>query len=111
MLDRALEGAGVERVDLVYFLRAGITAWRDSDSGTLVEVTFRAAGLYSERIELRIHAVPSAERRHLNSVLSDALPLVAKWIRNAESGENVWRSCDHSLTLRSAGTAFQIDES
>jgi hypothetical protein len=111
MLDRALEDAGVERVDLVYFLRAGTTDWRDSDSGALIDVTFRARGEYSERIELRIHAVPSAQRRQCNAALLDALPHVARWIRNAETGENVWRSRDHALIVRWIGTALQIDES
>jgi hypothetical protein len=109
-LDAALSEAGVERVDLIYFLRAGIDDWQTSGSGALVAVTFRAKGTYSERVELRVHAVPSKRRQLLGAALTDALPQLARWIRNAETSENVWRSSDHALTIRWTNGAVVIDE-
>ena len=110
ILDAALRSAGVEHVDVVYFLRFGIGAWSATGAGKLVTVNFRAKGVYSERIELRVHAVPARRKQQLGNALTEVLPRVASWIRRAETSENVWRSADHVLTVRWTDGAVQIDE-
>jgi hypothetical protein len=111
LLDVALAEVGVEYLDVIYFVRAGIDGWRESDSAALLTVTFRAKGVYSERIELRVNAVPSERRQPLVAALTGVLPQMAQWIRSAETSENVWRSSDHALAIRWADGAVRIDES
>jgi hypothetical protein len=110
ILDPALRAVGVEHLDLVYFMRFGIDDWQETDEGSLLTVDFRAKGWLSERIELRVHAVPAEHKQQLGDALTEALPRVASWIRRAETGENVWRSADHTLVVRWTGGAVRIDD-
>jgi hypothetical protein len=97
-IDGSLRSHDVERVDLIYFLRGG-QHW-EHDNGRLVEACFRAAGDYSERLELRVFSVPSRLKAALAPVLLDGpLDEVAEWMATAFRNE-VWRSTDHALTLR-----------
>jgi len=109
-LDAALTNAGVEPLDLVYFLRAGIEKWKTNDP-SVVTVDFGApwARDTSERIEVRVHAVPSEVKPAVETALRNALPQIADWIREAERAENVWRSSDHTLVARWNGEALMID--
>jgi hypothetical protein len=112
LLDAALEAAGVEHVDLVYFLRAGVEDWHREGAGAVLTGTFRTATReLGQRIELRVHAIPAEHKVRINAALVPrALDRFAAWIRNAESGNDVWRSTDHELVARWDGKAMQIDE-
>jgi hypothetical protein len=103
-LDEALTGAGVEHVDLVYFLRWGGVAvrWTADPPHEVLRVEFHPSTRdYRERIELRILAVPAPIRAAVEAQLTSKLGIVAAWIRAAETSENVWRATDHSLVASS----------
>jgi hypothetical protein len=97
-LEAALTTAGVGQLDLVYFLRAGIREWQISATGQVLQIDFRAATRdWTERIELRIHAVPSTLKPAVRKALMPVLRTAAAWVRAAETSENVWRSTDHAF--------------
>jgi len=110
--DAALMDAGVENVDLVYFLRSGIREWHSTRSGELLRIDFRAAtGERGKRVEVRVHAVPAELRRTLEAALvPEVVARAAAWIRRAETSENVWRSADHAFAVRWDGTALLIED-
>jgi hypothetical protein len=95
----ALISRDAKRLDLMYFLRGG-QRWSD-DAGTIVDIQFRAAGDYSERLELRVFSVP----RHVKSAIASGiggneLVEIAEWIAVAGRADHPWRSMDHRLTVR-----------
>ena len=78
-LDAAFSNAGVESVDLVYFLRAGIKDWKAGDA-VLLNVEFRASTRdRSERIDVRVHAIPSDRNRAVEPAIPTALRRIAEW--------------------------------
>jgi hypothetical protein len=112
-LDAALTTAGVEHVDLLYFLRAGIKDWRGSASRKVLRVDFRAATRdYRPRLEIRVHAVPAEQRCAVEAALvPDVVARAAEWIRKSETSDNVWRSSDHALVVQWEGDAVSTDAS
>jgi hypothetical protein len=83
---------------MVYFLRAGTEKWGIDRGGEVLRVDFRAATRNcGEQIELRIHAVPAFARQPVEEALEDDLDAIVRWIRRAETSENVWRGSDHKL--------------
>jgi hypothetical protein len=110
VLDAALSEAGVESLDLVYFLRAGITDWKLGNA-VIMFVDYRAHSRDSgERIELRVHAVPANCKSEVASNVLAVLPRVAEWIRRAELAEIPWRSSDHALVARWRDDKVIIEE-
>ena len=111
MLDATLAAAGVQSVDLVYFLRAGIEEWNHG-AGVLLDVDFHARTRdRSDRVELRVRAMPSERKPVVAPTFSNALGRVAEWIRRAEVAGNAWRSSDHSLVVTWEGNALAFKES
>ena len=95
----ALISRDAERLDLMYFLRGG-QRWSD-DAGTVVDIQFRAAGDYSERLELRVFSVPHDLTSAVASgIRGNELEAIAGWIAVAGQADRPWRSVDHRLTLR-----------
>jgi hypothetical protein len=109
-LDAALSAEGVASLDLVYFLRAGILDWKRGDA-IVVRVDFRAqTNDLRERVELRVHAVPTDRKAEVQAKVMTALPRIAAWIRRAEVANNVWRSADHALVARWQDDALSFEE-
>jgi hypothetical protein len=108
-VDGSLRSHSVERVDLIYFLRGG-QRWLD-DSGHVVDVRFRAAGDYAERLELRVFSVPARLKAGIAAALLEGpLDEVGEWMANAVRSETPWRSSDHALTMRWIDGALHRDE-
>ena len=101
-VDAALAAAGVEHVDTIYFLRAGIRGWRTANSGDVLRVDFRAATPNEgRRVELRIHAVPGRLKQTVAAAtLPSALARACEWLRQAETSGNSWQSANHVVLVR-----------
>jgi hypothetical protein len=110
VVDAALSDAGVESLDIVYILRAGITDWKLGNAVVMC-VDYRAQTRDSgERVELRVHAVPTHCKSEVESNLLAVLPRFAEWIRRAELAELPWRSSDHALVARWCDDTVIIEE-
>lgn len=111
-LDRALAEAGVTDLSMVYFLRLGIEGWRRSGQGWLLTVTFTpATPRNAERLEVRVHAVPTAAVQTVREALARVLPGVATWLAQAQSAENVWGSQAHELLAEWDGERVSLTTS
>lgn len=111
-LDRALDEAGATDVSMVYFLRWGIEEWRHSGHGRSLTVTFTAATARSaERLEVRVHDLPTAAAPPVREAMGQVLPKVASWIAEAQGAENVWRSHDHELVAYWDGERISLTAS
>lgn len=110
-LDPALSAAGVETLDMIYFLRAGIDGWREFGVGDVMGIAFKAATRDRDELtEVRIHAVPVTSKQIIRIALTRVVDDVVAWVRRAETSENVWRSTDHALVLRWDGNDLRIGE-
>jgi hypothetical protein len=101
-IDAALSGAGVETVDLIYFLRAGVDDRKRSSSGEIIRIDFRAATRdHPERVELRVYAVPTSLKEALGRAgVPSAVTRAAAWLRSSEIAEVPYRSSDHFFAAR-----------
>ena len=111
ILESALSEAGVTKVDLIYFLRAGIQTWQGPGPCEVLDVLYRAETRdHPDRLEVRIHAVPSDHRASVEGALLSRLPEVARWIAELEMGENVRRGADHRYRIEWSEQSLVVSE-
>lgn len=112
-VDAALAAAGVEHLDTIYFLRAGIEGWRTANSGDILRIDFRApTAFWGRRVELRIHAVPGSLKRTVAAAtIPSVLARACDWLRQAETSGNSWQGTDHVFVVRWADGVVVVSDS
>ncbi len=109
LLDDALRTASLYRAVwyVVYsrhsFERVVLQAWFSPDE--------TAPRWSSGRINLTVRAVPAVKRKVIeDALLAEGIPQLCRWMTEAESMGDGWRSLPHSFTVEYGGTSLNISK-
>ena len=65
----------------------------------------------SGKVQLTVWAVPSAERKATEDLLTrEGLPVLCRWIAKAQSEANAWRGFVHTFAIETAGSGLRFRE-
>jgi hypothetical protein len=109
VVDGALQGAGVERLAVLYF---SMRQRGDIVMRAIFNGEHKKGAQGAGKATLHLYAVPSAERRSTEAALvNGALAQVCAWLRRSELEGNTWREADHVLEVHCAAGKVTFSES